>query len=151
MQRSDDDQSDAAGTGRRRPLLAVGAGLTAVSAWGGAAGLMSGVLSLGEEITARLPFASPVLGGVALALVVALPASVLAVAAWRGSPHTDLLSSLLGAALIGWIVVQVAFIRTFSFFQPTYAVVGVLFLVAGRRAWSAPRRRQPADLAAAPG
>ena len=59
--------------GRRRAGVAVFAAIIAFSAYAGAVGLVSGGLSLGELLTARLPFASPMLGGIALALIVAAP------------------------------------------------------------------------------
>ncbi len=38
-----------------------------------------------------------------------------------------------GALLVGWIVVEIAFIRELSFLQPCFALVGVVFVVIGRR------------------
>lgn len=62
---------------RHRTGVAVFAAIIAFSAYAGAIGLVSGGLSLGE-FTARLPFGSPVLGGIALALIVAVPSTWLA-------------------------------------------------------------------------
>jgi hypothetical protein len=58
------------------------AGLIAVSAFFGVAGLPIGFLRLTPYVAARLPFSSPAFGGVALAWVVGLPASLVAVLAW---------------------------------------------------------------------
>jgi len=125
----------ASSPGRARHGLAISAALVAISAFGGAAGLVTGSLSVGADLEQRLPLASPVLGGVALGLIVGVPFSVLAVLAWRGDEQTDLVSLCVGGLLIGWLVVELAFIRTFSFFHPTFGLIGAAFMYAGRRAW----------------
>ncbi|MDO8362462.1 MAG: CoA-binding protein [Actinomycetota bacterium] len=112
--------------------MAIAAGVAALSAWGGAAGLIGGFLSLGD-IERRLPFDSPVLGGIALALWVAVPFTVLAARAARGRASTGISAVCVGALVIAWIVVQMLIIRQFSFFQPLYIVVGAAFAVAGWR------------------
>ena len=119
---------------RRRRGLAAAAALVAVSAGGGALGLTTGGLMLDDRSTARLPFHSPVLGGLALAVVVAVPFTALAASAWRGSARTDELALGSGVLLVGWILVELAFIRTISFFHPLYLVIGGLFVLSGRRA-----------------
>lgn len=118
----------------RRTGLAGFAGLVAVSAYGGALGLIMGFLDLGARINARLPLDSPVLGGLALALIVAVPSTVLARWAWRGDPRTDLAAVVTGVLVIGWIVVELAFIRELSFFHPAYLAVGAVLVWVGRRA-----------------
>lgn len=120
-------------TGRRRPGLAVVAGLNAMSAWAGAAGLALGWLDVGDGLNQRLPLDSPVLAGAALAVIVAAPFSVLARCAWHGDPRTAPVAVLAGGLLVGWIAVQVVFLREFSWFQPTYAAIGAAFIAAGRR------------------
>jgi hypothetical protein len=80
-----------------------------------------------------LPFESPVLGGSALAAIVALPFTVLAVLAWRNDRRAGLGAAAAGTLLIGWIVAELAFIRAVSFLQPVCVLVGVLFLLVGRR------------------
>ena len=118
-------------TSRRRPVLAVVAGLNAVAAWGGAAGLIIGFLSLTDRLNERLPFASPVLGGLALAVLVALPLTVLAVLAATGHPRTGEAAVVVGLLLIGWILVQVLFLRELSLFHPFYLLVGTGLVAAG--------------------
>lgn len=119
---------------RHRGIAALAA-FMAVAAYAGVVGLMTGVLDMGTLVSGRLPFSSPVLGGLALLLIVALPMTAAAVAAWRGLPWADAAVVLAGLALIGWIVVEVAFIRTFSWMQPVCAAYGAL--LAGLGWWSA--------------
>jgi hypothetical protein len=124
---------------RRHHGIAALAGLMAVAAYAGVVGLMTGVLDMGTLLNGRLPLGSPVLGGLALLLIVALPMTVAAVAAWRGLPWADAGVVVAGLALVGWIVVEVAFIRTFSWMQPVCAVYGAL--LAGLGWWSAAHDR----------
>lgn len=123
----------------RRAGLAVFAAVVATSAYAGAAGLVSGALSLGEVVTARLPFGSLLLGGIALALVVGVPTSVVAWFAWHGDERTDAAAVAAGVFVIGWIVVELLFIRELSFFHPTYLVIGAGFIWVGRAALSRAR------------
>jgi hypothetical protein len=84
--------------------------LLAIGAFGGAVGF----LLLGEELlgsgTADLPFASPVLAGLALALVNGVLPTVVIVGSLRRRPWAIRGHLVVGLALIGWIVVQVAFL-----------------------------------------
>jgi hypothetical protein len=121
--------------------LAVVCGLMALAAGAGAVGLIGGGLDLGAAVTTRLPADSPQLAGTALALVVALPMTAAAVAGARRSPRAGALIVLAGAALIGWIVVEVAVIRAFSWLQPAcvlYGSVVVLLGVLARRPGTTP-------------
>lgn len=135
------------GTGSRHPGLAIVAGINAAAAWFGAAGLTTGFLGLGAAIEARLPFASPLLGGLALAALVAVPLTLLAAAAWIGDPRTPEATVAAGVVLVGWIVVQVLFLRSFSAFQPTYALLGLALIAWGRHLG---RAAQPVAPAAGP-
>ena len=113
--------------------LAAFIGLNALAAWGGAIALMTGVIAMGDTLNDRLPFASPVLGGLALAAIVAAPLTFLALEAWEGAEATATSAMTCGVLLIGWIVVQFAMLRAFSAFQPFYFVVGAALVVWGRR------------------
>lgn len=127
-------------TGEPHRTMAACAALVAFSAFAGSIGLATGTLEMGSPVNERLPFASPVVGGAALALLVAGPFALLAVAALRGLEQTDLVAFVAGSVLIGWIAVEVAFIREFSPLQPLLAAVGLAFAVVGYRGW---RREQP--------
>jgi hypothetical protein len=63
--------------------LAVLAGFVAVSAYGGAAGLITGRLRPAASMTENLPFGSLAFAGIALACVVAAPATIAVVLAWH--------------------------------------------------------------------
>ena len=119
------------GAARRRGL-AVSAAAVALTAYGGAIALIVGVISLGAELDERIPFESPVFGGVALAVIVGAPFTMVAVAAWRGSDRTDLLTLTAGCLLVGWIVVEYLFIRELSFLHPLYLAIGIGFVLASR-------------------
>lgn len=98
-----------------------------VSAFGGAAGMITGSMSLGEYAD-RLPFASPVLGGIALALVNGLFPAVVVAMTLRRHPWASLGHLAVGSSLMGWIVVQVAFIGLNSFIQPVMFGLGTVIL-----------------------
>ena len=117
----------------RHRVLAGSAAVVAVSACFGAIGLISGWLSLTDRLNQRLPFASPLLGGIALFVVIAVPFSMLALRAWRGDRSTGAFAIVCGLLTMGWILVQLAFLREFSFFHPLYLAVGVAFVIVGRR------------------
>jgi uncharacterized membrane protein len=96
--------------------------------------LITGGTDFGDTINDRLPFQSLVLAGLALAVIVGIPLTVLAWSAWTGGRRTDDLALVVGLLLIGWIVVQIAVIRAFSWFQPAYLAIGTIFIAASRRA-----------------
>ena len=127
-----------------RTALQVAAGLLALSAWYGALGLASGWLSIGEELTDRLPFGSAVIGGLALAAAVALPASVLTVLARRGPEATVRSATFaVGTITVVWILVELAFVRELSFLHPTVLLYGAALMFWSRtRSWgTGPTRR----------
>jgi len=119
---------------RPRRGLCVGAVVVAASAVAGAIGLASGKLDLGERLNERLPWHSPVLGGIALTVAVAAPYAVVAWCAGHGDERTDLAALISGLTLVGWILVELGFIREVSFLHPVCAGTGLAFAVAGRKA-----------------
>lgn len=112
-------------------MIAVLAVFSAVTAYLGAAGLALMFLTMGDDVTARLPWENTVVAGVALAGVVALPMTVLSVLAIRGDRRTEHAAVVAGSLLVGWIVVQIVIIDTFTWFQPVYLAVGLAVLYAG--------------------
>jgi hypothetical protein len=117
----------------RRVRLAVLAGFVAVSAYGGAAGLITGRLRPAASMTENLPFGSPVFAGIALACVVAAPATIVVVLAWRRHPRDRDAATLAGVLLVGWIVVEVAVVRQFSALQVVYGLAGLGLIASGSR------------------
>lgn len=116
-----------------RTVTATLAVLNTIAALGGAWGLASGVLDVGAVVRERLPFGSTVLAGTALALLVGLPNLVLALLFLRRHPAAGPASIAVGAGMVVWIVVELAFIRELSFFHPLYVVVGLVMMLAGLR------------------
>ncbi len=115
--------------GRQRALLVLD-GLLAVGAFGGSWGLISGSVDA-DTYVHRLPFHSTGLGGIALAVVVAVPAMVAFVATWAGRRWSAVANLVVGAMLMGWIVVQVGFIGLTSWLQPLMFVWGGAILALG--------------------
>ena len=105
--------------------------MVAFAAWVGAAGLVLGFNALPATLEDRLPARSPVLGGLALALIVAAPYSVLSVLAWRGDPRWRIGSVVCGVVLVGWIAVELVFIRELSFLHTLCAAAGTAFVWFG--------------------
>jgi hypothetical protein len=117
-----------------RVALAAYAGLIALSAYFGSIGMISGLLPVGAPLAERLPFHSPVFAGIALALIVGLPASVVAALSWRRHPRTLDAAALAGLLLVGWIAVELAIAREFSALQVVYAVAGAALIALGNAA-----------------
>lgn len=120
-------------SGRTRPGLATLTGLIAVHAIAGAVGLIVGVLTPGDEAVARLPWHSTVLAGVTLAIVVGAPMAVAAVLLARRDAQGERVAAVAGAALIGWIALELAVLREFSWLQPVFLAAGILVLVGALR------------------
>jgi hypothetical protein len=114
-----------------RVALAAYAGFIALSAYFGSAGMSSGLLPVPASLAERLPFHSPVFAGIALALVVGLPASVVAVLSWRWHPRAADATALAGLLLVGWMAVELAVARQFSLLQAVYAVAGAGLIAMG--------------------
>jgi len=113
--------------------LALYAGFIAASAYFGSIGMISGLLPVSASLASRLPFHSPVFGGVALACVVAAPATLVAVLAWRGHRRGRDAAALAGIILVGWIGVETAIVRELSPLQLGYALAGLGLTLAGDR------------------
>lgn len=115
-------------------LICCLAALNAVGALAGAVGLTTGFLALGPALEDRLPWQSPVVAGIALGLLVALPNGALVAVALRRGRGTGLLGIAVGVAMVVWILVELAFIRELSFLHPVYVAVGIVMVLAGVRA-----------------
>jgi hypothetical protein len=119
------------------------AGLVAVAALARALALTTGLFDPGPLITGRLPFESPALGGLALALIVAAPMAATAMWASAGHPRASGSAMFAGVLLVCWIGVQLMVIRTFTWIQPAMVVVGLAVFAAGwslhGRSWAGPQ------------
>ncbi len=52
---------------------------------------------------------------------------------WRGSQQADNVAVGAGLVLMGWIVVEMAIIRSFSWLQPAYFLIGGAIATSGFR------------------
>ena len=120
------------GTGKIiRVTSAVTTGVIAFSGYAGVVGLMGGGISFGDTINARLPFGSLVVAGAALLAIVAVPMTVAAVAAGRDTQQSPDIVFGAGLLLVAWIAVELAFIKAYSWFHPTYLVAAIVVLGLG--------------------
>jgi hypothetical protein len=115
-------------------------GFIALTAYGGAVGLIGGWVSFGPAIDARLPLGSLVLAGVALMAFVAVPMTVAAIAAARGMARASDMIFAAGLLLVAWIAIELVFIKTYSWFHPAYLAAAGLVLVLG---WLLERSTKP--------
>ena len=93
---------------------------------------MTGWLSIGDRLIPRLPFGSATPGGVALALAVAVPATLLGVLALRGaSAQVERATFLVGTIVVLWILVELAFVRELSILHPAILLYGAALMAWG--------------------
>jgi hypothetical protein len=118
---------------RRRLQIGTAAltGIIALSAYAGVVGLVGGAISFDETINARLPYQSLFLAGMALLLVVAVPMTAAAVGCIRDLCYASELVIGAGLLLVAWIAVELAFIKSYSWFHPTYLGLAILVLISG--------------------
>ena len=114
-----------------RIIAAVVTGAIALTGYAGTVGLVGGGLTFGPAIDARLPFQSLVLAGLALLAFVALPMTIAALAAQQDRRFSGDLVFASGLMLVLWIAVQLAFIKTYSWFHPTYLAAAIVVLGLG--------------------
>ena len=92
---------------------------------------MGGGISFSDTINGRLPFGSLPLAGLALLVIVAVPMTVASVAAGRGAQYAADIIFGAGLLLIAWIAVELAFIKEYSWFYPTYLAAALVVLGLG--------------------
>ncbi|GGN81111.1 hypothetical protein [Nocardia rhizosphaerihabitans] len=115
----------------RKATLCLFAGLLATWAFAGSLGLITGALSLGPAAESRLPWHSPILAGVLLALVVGLPMTVVALTATHNDPAAAQTTLAAAYLLIGWVLAQLLILREFSWLQPVCVVSAVTVAALG--------------------
>lgn len=104
--------------------------LTAISAVGGGVGLVwDNAIRMPDAWLAGTPFTSWVLPGVFLLLVVAVPMGGAAVLELRRSPWAPAASVVAGAALIGWIAVELLIMQKYNVLQPVMTLIGLVVLL----------------------
>lgn len=106
--------------------------LTAIAAYAGAVGLIGGGTDFGPAINEKLPWQSPVLTGVALAVLVAVPLTVATWQMWRVPQAAwPTIAIIAGLWLIAWIVLQLLVIGAVHPLQAMIAGIGVAVLLLG--------------------
>ncbi len=102
-------------------LLFVGVG----AVYGGI-GLMVNGMGMPSDWLDRMPVDTWTWPGLALLLSVAVPQFVAAWLVTRHDPRAGLVGLVVGAALVLWILVQLAVLQRYFFLQPVIAGIGVL-------------------------
>ncbi|MDO3647699.1 hypothetical protein [Nocardia mangyaensis] len=118
----------------RRSVLCLLSGLVATWAFAGALGLITGVLSLGAA-EGRLPWQSPILAGVMLALVVGLPMTVVTLTAAHGDSRSASTAMVAAGALIVWVLLQLVMLRELSWLQPVCVMLAIAVAALGAPAF----------------
>ncbi|TQM78938.1 hypothetical protein FHX81_1227 [Saccharothrix saharensis] len=132
--------------GTPRVTTVLVAGFVALNAMAGSFGLLGGGIDMGPTITGLFPWHSAAVAGISLLAVVGVPMATAVLLALRRDQRWSVASMAAGLVLVGWIVVQVAVIRTFSWMQPASVIAGLVVYAAGRRGRNAsdvPVRRGP--------
>ncbi|MEV6220443.1 hypothetical protein AB0M13_02220 [Nocardia fluminea] len=109
----------------RRSVLCLITGILATWAFAGSLALITGALALGPAAGSRLPWQSPILAGVMLALVVGLPMTIAALTAAHEDRNLAQTAMVAACALIGWILLQLLVLREFSWLQPVCVILAV--------------------------
>ena len=110
--------------------------LVGVNAVYGGIGLIVNGMGMPDDWLERTPFDSWLLPGLALLVTVALPQFAAAWVVLRRDPRGPLVGMAVGAALVVWILVQLAVLQRYFFLQPVIAGFGVgevLLALAWRR------------------
>ncbi|APE34874.1 hypothetical protein BOX37_13985 [Nocardia mangyaensis] len=126
----------------RRSIVCLIGGLMATWAFAGALGLITGAVALSPATVDSLPWQSPILAGVALAMVVGVPMTVVALAAAQDDPRTARTAMIAACALVGWILLQLVLLRELSWLQPVCVVFAVAVAALGT---PPPLYRKPSD------
>lgn len=104
--------------------------LTAISAVYGGIGLISNnFIRMPDEWLQGTPFTSWVLPGVFLLLVVAAPMGIASALELRSSSCAPIGSEIAGAALVGWIGIELLLMHRYNVLQPVMLGVGLAVLL----------------------
>ena len=103
--------------------------LLAANALYGGIGLIANGLGMPDEWLDRMPGHSWDVGGWALLLTVAVPQAIACVLVLRRHAWAGVVGFLAGAALVAWIVVQLAVMQMYFILQPVVVAFGVAEMV----------------------
>ena len=103
--------------------------LVGVNAVYGGIGLIVNGMGMPDDWLEHTPFDSWLLPGLALLVTVALPQFAAARVVLRRDPRAPLVGMAVGAALVLWILVQLAVLQRYFFLQPVIAGFGVVEVV----------------------
>jgi hypothetical protein len=104
----------------------------ALTAWMGAAALLTGRLGRDHALDHRLPFHSPAFSACALLLVTGVPAVVVAWQSWHGRDRVRRTAMIAGMLLAGWIPVEVIVTRQVGWRPVLYICMGAVFFAIGQ-------------------
>ncbi len=117
----------------RRTLVVLELLLGASAVYGGV-GLLTGSLGMSDDWLAGTPFASWLVPGVALLLIVAVPMLGAALLEVRRHHLAPTASVLAGVLQVGWIAVQLLVMQRYFVLQPAVLLVAAgILLIAGLR------------------
>lgn len=111
--------------------IAVVSGFVAFWAYAGAVGLAGGGADPRGELTPHLPFQSPVLAAIALAVVIGVPMTYATVGAIADRGDAALATIGSGLLLIAWVAVQPFVIDQVYWLQPVCGVLGLIVVWLG--------------------
>ena len=107
----------------------------ALSAFGGGAGLVTGMLPIPRSLLRHTPFDSYVIPGLFLGLVIGGTALAGAAALLTHARRSRSICISAGVIMVGWIVGETILIQGFSLLQGLYLLTGLLIAV---RSWYLP-------------
>jgi uncharacterized membrane protein len=111
-----------------------------VLAYGGAVGLILGVVELSVSAVDRIPASNTALAGIALAIVVGVPMTIAAVRTQHSSVNGAPSAFAAGVILVAWILVQMIIIREVDYLQIAALTAGVVITVLALRDFPRPDR-----------
>ena len=121
--------------GRAWGVIALEALTAIAAAYGGFGLIWDDAVGMPDDWLVGTPFRSWTLPGVLLLLVVGLPMAVAVVLELRRSGWAGVASVVAGAALIGWIAVELLVMQKFNVLQPVMLLVGLAVLMLALWDW----------------
>lgn len=127
---------------RRRWKVAALLSAVALGAWDLAVGLALGGIACSQAMSERLPLGSPLLGGLTLALGVAIPMTVATFRTVGSMPRADRSMVVAGGLLAIWTILQSWLFVGHEWMQPASALTGVsiaslgMLDIAPGRSWN---------------